>query len=292
MKTNSIISKLDNFPQMIFKSDLDFEREILKYGQSVIKDKVSDNPLNDPVFVVGCPRSGTTLLGNCLISHPNTTGSEESLFLIDMWRILSDLHHGLNSRKYKPLQDFITTDSLLKSIKTFSDSLFMKYRSQGSFFIDHTPWYACILPMILSIYPNAKIIHIIRDGRQVEESLHKFHNSGVPWAGSTIQNRVKLWTDIVHQARKSSKLLPENSYLEIKYEDLCSNKEITIMRVSKFIGLDYNKKMLDAFKKRHAAPSRKDISVATTGWPDSYSTEDKKTFLKIGGELLSTLGYI
>ena len=76
------------------------------------------------IFIVGCPRSGTTALGKCLAAHSEIAGSDESLFLLMMWTIFNDMHQGDNKRKYTPLKNFLSTEKLIDNIRLFSDNIF------------------------------------------------------------------------------------------------------------------------------------------------------------------------
>ena len=265
--------------------------------------------LDKPIFVVGVPRSGTTLFGACLGGHEHLASSEESLFLLDMWRIATDLHSGNNPRNWAPLAPYINSSGLLDTIGDFSDKIFNSLiTAQGKVrYVDHTPWYIACLPMIRALYPECIVIHMIRDGRQVVRSLQDSYSRGFQWAGKTIQDSSKLWVNLLNQGIHQAKENKNSRYLEVRYENLCSNPIKTIQAVSSFCGISWDKNMLKALATPHANPSRSNVPLAQISveesvlikpreelksWPSEWDESDKKIFLDVAGSTMKRLKYL
>jgi len=264
--------------------------------------------LKRPIFVVGSPRSGTTVLGSCLAANKDLSGSDESLFLLDMWRIASDLHSGSNRRGWAPLQKYISTEQLREAIGEFSDNIFNALVvSQGKQrYVDHTPWYVACIPMLYSLYHDCIVIHIIRDGRHVTCSLQKAYSSGFEWAGQYISDSARLWSYLVNLGIEYGRTKHARHYLELRYEDLCLEPETFLKKLCIAIDVEWDNCMLKPLAKAHATPSRKNATIATLNenntltinqvqeiedWPKEWSPSDRKAFLDSAGETMTQLAY-
>lgn len=268
----------------------------------------SDSPLRKPVFVVGAPRSGTTLLGSCLSNHPQFSGAEESLFLTQMWLIFADLHQGVNPRKWGPLQQYIEANEMLNAIGIFSDSIFTNLvGSDGRVrYVDHTPWYVALIRFINLLYPDSVFVHIIRDGREVVNSLSVSYASGFKWCGSSTAERTRLWSELVEHGRHQGSFLPKDRYYEVRYEELCLYPEATLQHLMKALGCSWDDDVLSPLTVPHAGPSRPDAMLAirdseqklqmrprSTGnrWPLEWNDNERLEFMEQGGDMMRKLGY-
>jgi Sulfotransferase family len=260
-----------------------------------------------PVFVVGSPRSGTTITGSCLQAHPQLAGTAESLALIHLWCIYADLYKGFNRRRYCPLKEYISEDLLLSGIGDLADGIFAGVLgARKDRYVDHTPWYGACMPFIRSLYRDAVFIHVIRDGRQVVRSLTSSKERGFPWAGKTLKERTQLWMELVSIVKRFGSTLPAEQYLEVRYEELCANPEGTIGVMLEFLGLDWSDQCLIPLTKPLASPSRPDAVIAVLNgqgkvefaprgsesqWPEGWSSTARNMFWELAGPLMNCLGY-
>ena len=148
---------------------------------------------NGPIFIIGAPRSGTTLLQYMLRSHPRISlPTGESHFIVPLYReaeSFGDLQNQDNIRRvlnemYRRNASFLDTD--LHGLKFNTDVLSQQLHQQGMTTIpqliravmelnakgegkqrwgDKTPYYSLHVPLIMEMFPDAQILHIIRDGR-------------------------------------------------------------------------------------------------------------------------------
>lgn len=252
--------------------------------------------VHDPVFIVGSPRSGTTVLAKCLSEHPNLAAGKESIYLILLWHLYADLHQGGNSRRLVPLKEYLTGAELLSCIQQFSDRIMQSLTDKkGSDvrYVDHTPWYGALGPFIECLYPDAKFIHIVRDGRQVVRSLTKSRADGHKWAGDSIEARTKLWMFSVLRAKGIGEHDP-NKYLEVRYENLCTKPKETVQKICEHLCLEYQNAMLQPLEIPVSTPSRANPEFKANepkkldeliGWPKEWQEEDRESFLKVAAEL-------
>jgi len=124
--------------------------------------KKSKNAEISNVFIVGSPRSGTTLLGDILDLHPRIVRWYEPYFVLDHYfRYLPD--------------DCRTKQHVTKKVKRYITKKFNCYKDKrdGDIIVDKSPRNSLKIPFLLEIFPDAKFIHIIRDGRDATLSIHK-----------------------------------------------------------------------------------------------------------------------
>jgi hypothetical protein len=257
-----------------------------------------------PVFVVGSPRSGTTMLAACLGHAPGCVVRRESLFLLDCWSIFANLHQGANRRLRSALQEYIDSDELITSIGLFADKVL--FGKTSGRFIDHTPWYGVILPLLVRLYPDAQFVHVIRNGRFVSRSLLKSYKSGFAWAGSSLRETTVLWRELVSSTLENARshLKPEN-YLEVRYEDICAAPNEKLEEIFAFLALGSpTSASLQQLALPHATPSRRDALLARVvdggveftsprdGFlPERWSIRNEQIFTEVAGNLAQALGY-
>ena len=113
-------------------------------------------------FIIGSPRSGTTVLGEILDRHKNISQWYEPYFVWD--------RHFRNS----PNDERTAEDATLKVQKQiYSDFINYKRKIGSKIVVDKSPRNSLKIPFILKIFPEARFIHIVRDGRDVTLSIHK-----------------------------------------------------------------------------------------------------------------------
>lgn len=211
----------------------------------------------NPIFIAGLERSGTSLLFAILSSHPNIAMTRRTNMWTHFYNQYGDLRKEENFErclasmmKYKRL---IVLDPDPNRIRvefwrgepTYA-RLFDIFEKNYAEKINKPRWgdkslnterYA--IP-ILSAYPDAKIIHLIRDPRDRYASSFtrwKVNRSGVGGAAA-------MWLSSVNLAKRNLQLFPHN-YLTVRYETLARNSEKTIQEICEFIGEEYFHEMLE-----------------------------------------------
>lgn len=261
----------------------------LKLGQS--------DRIKAPVFVIGAPRSGTTALGRCLSAHSRLNGNEESLFLLHLARIYTDLFKGDNTFNDRPLGEYINELDLLIATRDFADRVFgalLDQKDTAESIIDHTPWYACIAPFIRSLYPDARFIHLVRDGRSVVSSLERAHEQGYKWVGGNMAQRAGLWCRLVADGDQVQQLLPDQCHT-VYYEDLTSSPQTTVGNLTKFLGLDFEPATLEPLRVNHSegtTPKTVDIDSGdrprtAVNWPAAWTKTDITIFNEVAGATMN-----
>lgn len=279
-------------------------------------------------FVVGVGRSGTTLLRLMLDAHPDLAIPPETHFIPEAaWahrRALNPRRAFLKTLTSHPMWNDhgIDADHLsqeISALKPFDlgEALRAFYRLYAGRHAkprwgDKTPLYVRHMRLIQGLLPEARFVHIIRDGRDVALS-----HQGLWFGPMSIEEAARWWVLWIKEARSQSKHLPH--YLEIRYEDLVLDTEATLKRVSAFVALPWNPAMLEyhktaeqRMKEMHRdlpvqggvrtirAAERKTIHSLTSKppqhdrvyrWRSEIAEADRKHFESVAGEMLRELGY-
>lgn len=189
---------------------------------------------NAPIFLVGCQRSGTTVLRLILDSHSNISCGPETRFLSSLRSIVDE--------DWRRLSQFgFSQEDWLRRIADFFDGVQSDYaRTRGKKrWADKTPQYAMSLGFITKVFPEAQIVHVIRDGRDVVVSHRKRFGY---W--SAVKCVVK-WPRYIVTAQAVGRSLPPEQYLELRYEQLVDDPERTTRRLTKFLGEPWEPAILD-----------------------------------------------
>lgn len=267
----------------------------------------------NPFFIVGSPRSGTTLLRFIVSSHPRLgipakTGfiphlgydRDVQMTLPQVQTLLARI--GSLNREWANLVDNVEAFYQALAEPRLAHILDALYRPHigGSGAVrwgDKTPSYVLYLPMLSAILPSAQFVHVIRDGRDVTLSAHK------KWGAQRwYMDRYYLlrnWTMHVERGRSAGRDLGAERYLEVRYEALVTETESVLAEVCAFLGEELHPAMLDhtALARHQIGPGghvevRQPISAASVG---GWKTEMPEFYCKVAdyvaGRTLSSLGY-
>jgi hypothetical protein len=213
-------------------------------------------------FVVGVPRSGTTLLRLMLDAHPQLAIPPETNFiprLVRAWRRLDRRGASEEDKRAKAFEvlrrhrrwaDWNVAEEALRrrlartplTLGDAARSLHLEYgeRVGKPRWGDKTPMYLRDMTLIQEALPEARFIHLLRDGRDVAVSWTE-----VSWGTETVLEAAEEWVTRIRKARRSSRRLVPGTYLEVRYEDLLAEPERVLRRVSEFVELPWDSRMLD-----------------------------------------------
>ncbi len=201
---------------------------------------------NSPIFIVGCQRSGTTLLRLILDSHPNISCGPETRFLEDLAKVTREPFWPHMAQYGFPIEYWY------EKFGTMFDSFQREYASRRgkTRWADKTPRYALCLDFITQAFPTCQVIHVIRDGRDVVAS----HRDRFGWWPAV--KSVKKWPLYIETARKAGAALPPGRYCEIRYEELVGDTEGSLRKLLDFLGEPWDDAVLEHDRHPHDVPSK------------------------------------
>ncbi|MDJ0553989.1 MAG: sulfotransferase [Microcoleaceae cyanobacterium MO_207.B10] len=215
--------------------------------------------VNQKIFLVGCPRSGTTLLQQMLDTHSQVAITPETHFMRLFWEKSSyygDLAEDDNYHKLiSDLVAFPEFTEMELHPDNFRQLAFQTDRNYGSLFNllleqfaelkkaevvgEKTPHHLKYIEPISKFFPSALFIHIIRDPRAVVNSWRK-----VSWSTGNIIGDARIW----HRDMSIINSLPNQiqpSLLNVYYEKLVLEPEKTLTKICNFIGIEFETEMLN-----------------------------------------------
>jgi len=216
-----------------------------------------------PFFIVGSDRSGTTMLRLMLNVHSQVHVPRESWFLIELMDKLplsgaltlqQVMQAGEIITQHRRWPDWNITDSALiaaleklraPTLAQLIDAVFRLSAQQDNkpLWADKTPEYVIRIADLHRVFPKAKFIHVIRDGRDVCLSLLK-----TGWRGQTIRQISAYWSDYVLRGHAASTPLGPDLYREVRYEDLVLDTEGELRSLCGFLNLSFEPQMLEFWK--------------------------------------------
>jgi len=265
-------------------------------------------------YIVGSGRSGTSLLRAMLDSHPDMAIPNETHFVVsggrrrgryersdgfDIERLMADFGPLICRELRCELVDIRGALSAAEPV-TFPDAIrviFSWYAGQRgkTRYGNKSPVHALAMPELASLFPEARFIHIIRDGRDVALSY-----VDAPVGPQTLEGAALKWRRFVRRAREGGQHAGPGRYLEVRYEALTQQPEDVLRRVCKFIGLEFDDRMLryherveEAFggpvprqhRNLHRPPSR------VRDWREELTPDAVARVELIAGPTLNELGY-
>jgi hypothetical protein len=273
---------------------------------------------NPYLFVVGCPRSGTTLLQRMLDAHPMLAVSNDPHFIPFAPGVDAGLDPPLTPQLVEWLLGYRTFGRLgldegtlrraAAGASTYRELVAALYDAFGDargkpLAGEKTPRYVRYLPLLRSLFPHARVVHLLRDGRDVALST-------LEWARPDRgPGRFELWRENplavcalswhwhvatgMHDAAAFGDL-----YSEVRYEDVVADPEATMRRVADALALPFAVEMLEFHSGRTRAEpglSAKDAWLPPTpglrDWRTQLSPDELELFDALAGDLLELLGY-
>lgn len=204
------------------------------------------------IFLVGCPRSGTTWLQRLLAAHPRIqTGQESNIFQEYLAPQFAHFYNGIQSaRGGVGMGCYLTEDEFLAVQHRYMSLLMepmLAHLGSDQYFLEKTPQHALNLAEIARLLPQARIIHLLRDPRDVVASMLAASKGwGSGWAPGDAGVGALEWVRHVRAARTGPDLFGAGQYLEMRYEELLASPAEQLASCLKFLGLDWSAQELAA----------------------------------------------
>ena len=281
---------------------------------------------NPFLFVVGCPRSGTTLLQRMLDGHPLLAVANDSHFIprclethvphlvrqatggVDVPLTPTLVRGVVGYHRYHRLGlDALQGRAAARDVSSYRDFVSALYdrfaaRQGKPLGGEKTPDYVRRLPLLGGLFPGAHFVHIIRDGRDVALSVMSWANRRKGpgklelWEASPLATSALWWAWQVGSGCRDGRALP-GRYLEVHYERLVVRPEDELRRITSFLHIPFAGEMLryhEGKRKQNPGRSAKSNWLPPTpglrDWRIQMGAEDVALFEALTGELLDELG--
>jgi len=305
-----------------------FLYQLYDFG-SWVKNSVSNRyPLclssdYNPFFIIGSGRSGTTLLRSILVGNTSIAIPPESFVFYKVYRkyltyqhlgwkdlsrlIISEFESHAqfkrwNTNLYPCYQETFNIPKKNRSLAKIIEIVYKQYIKDNNptavMWGDKTPLNTYYYNWINKLYPSAKYIHMLRDGRDVVTSIIK---SGLY---TNIDDACWRWIAGVENTEKLRSIVGENYFLEIRYESLVTNIKNEVGRLCAFLGVEFTPNMLKPhqtakklLKNTAAAPHHKNllnpININSIGkWKRELDESQKEIVNNKIGRKLEQLNYL
>lgn len=215
-----------------------------------------------PVFVVGCSRSGTTLLQQMLNAHSRLAIAPETHFVRLYWRRAGEYGDLSDAGAFdRLLGDVAASDefaelgvdraSFLSGAKRIERSypavlrllLELFARAKGAEVMgEKTPAHVQHMTRLLDAFPDARFVNVVRDPRAVVNS--RLRQS---WTHNTAADNARFWVEAVQAARRQAPKLG-GRLTTVRYEDLVARPEAVLRSLCSFLGMDFEPAMLEYWR--------------------------------------------
>jgi hypothetical protein len=270
-----------------------------------------------PIFIGGCARSGTTLLAAMLGANDLCITVPESQFKVEAIRShngsieeldISEVAYFIKTHyRFKHWQLDVDPVTIVKdqkaaiSYRDLLKELVISYakvrgKSKSQYWVDHTPENIKYASTLLEIFPEAKFIHLIRDGRAVAASVMPLQ-----WGPNTINKASSWWVERVSYGLGAEDFLKNmgTPILRVRYEDLLLTPEKQMKEICVYLNITYSEAMLksDGFvvpsfsKKQHKLIGEKLELSRLDAWKNSLSVDEIGIFESLVCDMLIYLGY-
>jgi len=289
---NSQTISLSRFPRRV--SSLANPWKVIKNLRGRYLCSISEKP---HVFVLGAPRSGTTLMFSILASHPSMAYIDcETFFFVprDIFNLSSYKRLADNSNiSLKEIGDHVKSS---EDVVRLYDSIAADVMTAGggSRFLEKTPFHILYIDFLIKHFPNAKFVNMVRDGRDCYRSNKRLAD----YYHKPLENFSVVWRDSI-RARQAVGNHPQ--VMDVKYEDLTTFPERIVRELMTFLGEDFFPYQIDP--THHSRPKifendkgherlRQPIKPTSIGkWREKLTIDEIDYFQKLAGKELLAMGY-
>lgn len=287
---------------------------------TVDEESTTDTSRGRPIFITGCQRSGTTLLGLMLQAHPRISIPPENRFLLPVYfdrEQFGDLSQPANRRQLaetivstrRDMRNFgLDRDEMVERIvaegSTIGSAIGTVLRAYADQFGkvrwgDKRPEYRSHVWALRRLFPDAQFVHLVRDGRDCVASLKR-----MPWwnkKGKTSYQAIQTWVEAIDSAQQARRQLPSGAFYELQYEPLVSEPQKQLVGLCEFLGEPFDEAMLSPRSvadqvvpeyKTHHAKTRQEVSPNFIGnWHDGLEPWELELCEAVMSDKLQHYGY-
>jgi tetratricopeptide (TPR) repeat protein len=241
--------------------------------ETLARARTSGSDSARPVFVIGMPRSGTSLVEQIIASHPAAAGAGE----LNFWTVVGRNYEG-------PMRQALLSEPIRKKLAADYLRVLAGHSSEAIRIVDKAPFNADYLGVIHSVYPNARMIYM--DRNPIDSCLSCYFQQFAP-----VLNYTMDLSDLAHYYREHKRLiehwrrvLPPETLLVVPYAQLTEDQEKWTRRILEFLGLPWDARCMDFHKTERAVTTASTWQVRQKIYKSSV--ERWRNYKKFIGPLL------
>jgi hypothetical protein len=243
--------------------------------------------MNKPIFIVGSPRSGTSILTWCLGQHPNIFPVPESNWMGEFGLTVAASHQIGTARGDRAILSAmdISGDEFFANFGRSINDLILSHRSDlerkrkmtrpltepKMRWVDGTPEYSLHIYALRKLFPEAVFIHVLRDVREVVRSMLNFHRVAGTHLVRNEQQAYKYWLRMVRACVQAERAYGSDVVHRVPYTALIGDPEGAIRSLLDFVGESYCAKCLEPLSRR----------INSSNVPPDFVADDPATDPKI-----------
>lgn len=268
-----------------------------------------------PIFIFGCPRSGTSLVSRVLDRHPRIAIPFESHvyhYLYCWIDLFGDLHREARQRRL--LEDILSMEDLRAwSPQPSVDRALAAVRRRDFHGVfeglmrswasdrgkprwgEKTPQHTFFWREIRRGFPDMQVLNVVRDGRDVALSYKRAF-----FGPKHVYPIARRWMSFLRTAEEARAALGGESVVNVRYEDLLDDPEATVRQICAFLGEDFDPAMLTPQHEASLYPTddrnkmnlrRPILTGNAQKWRVEMTERDRKIFESTAGDVLERYGY-
>ncbi len=263
------------------------------------------------VFIGGAQRSGTTMLGSMFGAHSSCICIPESQFTIDAYKRLANKkdvvtmgdiftlvrnhlrfrYWGLDVGQDIPAEIASYQDLFLWLVQRYAEKA---GKPAAGLCVDHTPLNIKNADILFDLFPRAKMIHLVRDGRAVSASIMP-----LDWGPNTIDRSASSWKKKIQRGLRVEASYGSERVKRVRYEDIVLDPENTIKELCTFLDISFEPAMIQGGEfrvpvytaKQHQLVGKEPATDRIEAWKNSLTAREVELFENIAGDTLLQLGY-
>jgi hypothetical protein len=244
----------------------------------------------NPVFVIGSPRSGTTALAASLATHSAFSEFGESQILSDLFaggRLDANYHRAGRPDGSWLIRRGVSRTEFLRYLGLGLNALFTRV-SDGRRWVDQTPNYTLFVDTIADMFPGAYFLHIIRDGRRVVHSMIHYRATAEPWTRD-FAAACRTWRRFVTAALDFEVRRPARC-LTVVNEALASSPRDNFARILRFLAAPLESGPAEFFANNRVnssfplASANKETEQSRTDPWQLWTTDQRAIFEELAGD--------
>lgn len=263
----------------------------------------------EPVFVVGMNGSGTTMLLDCLGRHPALYAFPEETRLIPylmareasygnlsvdanferLWNDVRSLPVFREENGNEPVPLPADWRDRARSLASILDAVFLHFAAAAGKrrWAEKTPQHVQHIKPLAAMFPGARFLHVIRDGRDCAVSFHR------RWYRQP-ELTIYRWKKVVAMGGEQGREIGPSRYMEVRYEDLTERPEPAFRAVCRFLDLPFDPAVLESSQPWLVADRSADVTGLRPNsgkWEHYFSARTRARLEGISGSMLARCGY-